>query len=148
MKKLIVCFSLLLALISCQDAVQQVAGTYSYKISGSVIITSTNLLGEEENDTVTLSEEMGTMELIPLDSITAMMTFNALNGPVYVTQAEIHDKDLTLQSYERDIMIRAKDYHITASGDGEFYDNTLIITLQYECDGVEDNQLIMLCKKN
>lgn len=143
---LLACTGVFLA--ACQDQVQQVAGTYSYKISGSAIVTSTNLLGETEQDTITLADETGAMELIALDSITAMVTFNALNGPAYTTQAEIHGKSLTLQPYERIVTIRTKDYPISASGEGTFYDNTLIITLDYTSDVVEANQLTMLCKKN
>ncbi|MBO4689975.1 MAG: hypothetical protein J5621_03790 [Paludibacteraceae bacterium] len=133
---------------ACQDQVKQVAGTYSYKISGSAIVTGTNLLGEEEKDTVTLSDEMGAMELIRLDSTTAIVTFNAMNGPAYTTQAEIHGQSLTLAEYERDITIRTQDHHISASGEGTFYENTLIISLNYYSDEVKAENLTMLCKKN
>ena len=137
-----------IGLTACQDQVQQVAGSYSYKISGSAIITKTNLLGQEEKDTVTLSDEMGTMELIRLDSATAMATFNALNGPAYTTQAEIHGKSLTLVEFERDITIRTADYHIAVSGEGTFYENTLIMSLDYGSDNLSAENLTMLCKKN
>lgn len=49
MKKLIVCLFPLLALMGCQDAVQQVAGTYSYKISGKAIV---------DGDETTLTDEI------------------------------------------------------------------------------------------
>ena len=132
---------------ACQDQVQQVAGTYSYKISGTAIVNSSSVLGNS-SDTVTLSDEIGSMELIPLDSTTAMVTFNALNGPAYTTQAEIHGKELSLKQYERELLVQTKSHHIQASGEGTFYDNTLIISLHYVGEGVRADQLTMLCKKN
>ena len=124
---------------SCQDQVEQVAGTYSYKISGSVIVSE---------DTVSLVDEMGAMELIRKDSTSAVVTFNALNGPAYTAEAEIHGNQIRLQAYQRRMTIRAKEYTITGSGNGTIYSNTIIIALQYRADDVSTNQLTLLCKKD
>lgn len=134
-------FAVLMAFVltSCQDAVKQVAGTYSYKISGQATI---------DGDQVRLTDEVGALELIPIDSITALVTFNALSGPVYTTQAEIHADQITLSTYERDLTVNLTDYHLTASGSGTIYDQTILINLQYEGEDFSADQLTLLCKKN
>ena len=68
-------------LSSCQDQVQQVTGTYSYKISGSA---------EVSTDSVVLSNEQGAMDLIRIDTTAALLTFNELRGATYVANATIH----------------------------------------------------------
>ena len=140
-RSFIIIFAGLLGLVltACQDAVQQVAGTYSYKISGRATV---------DGDEVKLSDEVGAMELIRIDSTTAMVTFNALSGPAYTTQAEIHADQITLNTYERDLTVNLTDYHLSASGSGTIYDQTILITLQYKGDKFSADQLTMLCKKN
>ena len=142
MKKTIglVLFGLLtFALTACQDQVQQVAGTYSYKISGKAVVG---------NDTVVLSDEQGAMDLIRQDSTAAMITFNALRGPVYVANATIHSKTIELAPYKRDLTIGAQTYSITASGTGTIYDKTLVLNLSYKGAEVSSDEILLVCKKN
>lgn len=140
----LVLFGLLaFVLTACQDQVQQVAGSYSYKISGQALVRRTL-----SNDTVTLSNEEGAMDLIRIDSTAAMMTFNVLRGPVYKTQAQIHGKQITLDPYKRNITLGSTTYTVTASGTGEFYDNTLIVSLQYQSNDISTDEITLVCKKN
>lgn len=127
------------ALTACQDQVQQVAGTYSYKISGRV---------ELVNDSVVLSDEQGAMELVRKDTTSAMVTFNALRGPVYVTNASIHGKTIELEPYKRTLSIGSRTYPITASGKGEIYENMLVLTLSYQSDDISSDEILLVCKKN
>lgn len=139
MKKILVLLLPLLTLVACQDQVQQIAGTYSYKISGTAIV---------DGDERTLTDEMGALDIIHVDSTTAMLTFNALNGPAYVTEAEIHGQNIELKEYERVVTVQTTDYHVTASGQGTVYDQTILIHLSYEGTDFQADELTLLCKKN
>lgn len=141
MKKWIVCILGALTFVSCQDQVGQLSGTYSYKISGSVVI---------DGDTSVLSDETGAMQLLRVNSDSALLTFNALLGPVYTTSARINGKQIKVLPYERNLTHRLMDYTITGSGDGTVYDETIVFSLQYS-DTTADlkaEKLTMVCKKN
>lgn len=128
-------------LVSCQDAVQQVAGNYSYKISGSVII---------DEDTVVLANETGALEVLRVTADSAVVTFNALLGPAYATQAVLEGKKMTLLPYKRSINVLAEDYMVSAKAEGTIYDETLLFNLQYENEerALKADSLVLLCKKN
>lgn len=144
MKRLSVFSTLFLAavcLMSCQDQVQQIAGNYSYKISGSVVIAE---------DTFVLANETGALEVLRVNADSAVVTFNALLGQAYATQAVIAGKQMELLPYKRTITVRARDYEVTAQAKGDIYDGTLLLNLQYENAERElkADSLILLCKKN
>ena len=144
MKRLSVFSTLFLAtvcLMSCQDQVQQIAGNYSYKISGSVVIAE---------DTFLLANETGALEVLRVNADSAVVTFNALLGQAYATQAVIAGKQMELLPFKRTITVRARDYEVTAQAKGDIYDGTLLLNLQYENAERElkADSLILLCKKN
>ncbi|MBQ7631783.1 MAG: hypothetical protein IJS82_03370 [Paludibacteraceae bacterium] len=126
-------------LSSCQDQVQQVTGTYSYKISGSA---------EVSTDSVVLSNEQGAMDLIRIDTTAALLTFNELRGATYVANATIHGKTIELSPYKRNLTIGSRTYPITASGTGTIYENTLVLTLSYKGEDVSADEILLVCKKN
>ena len=128
-----------LALTSCRDQVQQLTGSYSYKISGSAIV---------DGDQVSLDDETGALQVLRLSADSAVWTCNAMLGHAYVTRAAVNGKQVTLVPYVRDLSVGATTYHITASGSGTLYDEAIILTLRYSGDGISANQLTMLCKKN
>ena len=143
MKKIFV-ISMLCAVVGlfctgCQDQVQQAAGTYSYKISGKAVV---------DGDERTLTNETGALDIVHKDSENALLTFNALGGAAYTTNATIADKRITLTPYERVLTIGSKDYTVMASGDGDIYDGTIVITLKYKSSNVTANSLTLLCKRN
>lgn len=135
----VLCVVVGLLCAGCQDQVQQVSGSYSYKISGKAVV-----------DTVerSLANETGTMEIVRKDSENALLTFNALGGAAYTTNATIADKHITLAPYERVISFGLEEHTVTASGEGDFYDRTLVITLQYKNDTLTADSLTLLCKRN
>ena len=139
MKKLLVILVALTALVSCKDQVEQLSGSYSYKISGTAIFG---------NDTTSLSEEIGALDLIHLSADSALLTFNALRGPVYATKAKVEGKTITLMPYERTISHLTRDHTVTASGQGDLYDGTILVRLRYASDDVKAESLTLLCKKN
>ncbi|MBQ6791047.1 MAG: hypothetical protein IJP76_06355 [Paludibacteraceae bacterium] len=139
MKKLLVILLALTALMSCKDQVEQLSGSYSYKISGTAVFG---------NDTVSISEEIGALELIRLSADSALLTFNALRGPVYATKAKVEGKTIELVPYERNISRLSRDYTVTATGQGDLYDGTMLVRLRYTGDDVKADSLTLLCKKN
>ena len=139
MKKLFVIVVALTALASCKDPVEQLSGSYSYKISGMAVYG---------NDTVSLSEEIGALDLIHLSADSALLTFNALRGPAYATKTKVEGKSIALAPYERTISHLTRDYPVTATGQGDVYDGTILIRLRYAGDDVKADSLTLLCKKN
>jgi len=138
MKKSLIILFALMALASCKDQVAQVSGSYSYKISGTTVIA---------NETVALPDEIGALDIIRLDSVSALLTFNALSGPAYTTTATIEGKEITLEEYERTVTYSALTVPVRASGDGTIYDGTIVIDLHYASNNL-DADLVLLCKKN
>jgi len=132
---------LCLLMTGCQDSVEQVAGAYSYKISGSVII---------DEDTIVLSNETGAMEILRVSADSAMVTFNALLGPAYATPAKINGKQMRLLPFKRSLNVRVKDYEVTAKAEGTVYDGTILLNLQYEnaAEKLKADSLVLLCKKD
>ena len=130
----------LLCLVSCRDDVQRIEGTYSYKISGSAMLDSTE---------VPLRTEVGSMEIIHVTSEGALATFNALNGDVYYTTMHVIGKNLYC-GYSRNVSVLGQDYEVRAEGEGYVYGETLLFSLRYynEDHTFEADSLILLCKKN
>ena len=143
MKKIFVismlCLGFGVLFTGCKDQVQQVAGTYSYKISGVATV---------DGDERSLPDETGAMDIVRMNADSALVTFNALSGPAYTTEALIKDKKIELYSYQRVLTVGAKSYTINASGAGDIYDETIVITLRYSGTDISANSLTLLCKKN
>ena len=131
----------MIALMSCQDQVGQLSGTYSYKISGSAV---------QDSVSVALPNEQGAMELVRISADSALLTFNALAGPVYSTRAAIKGTQISLNPYSRVLEVGVEDYNVTASGEGTVYDKTILMQMKYvTVDSVlMADSLTMVCKKN
>ena len=141
MKKGIFLAFILLALVACQDQVQQLSGTYSYKISGQAIV---------DGDTVGLLNEVGAMDILRVSSESAIFTFNALTGPAYYATAHFVGKTILFGGYQRTINVGTKEYTVQGEAEGKAYDETLLFTLRYynEDQTFVADSLILLCKKN
>lgn len=139
MKRLVVLICSALVLAGCSDAAKDISGNYSYKISGSAIING---------DTVSLPHEMGAMEIVRLSTDSVLITFNAMEGPAYATNAGVSDSHIVLNELERDITHNGQRYVVTMSGEGECYERTLLFELAYHGKNVDAEKLTLLCKKN
>lgn len=139
MKRFIIILVSTLALVSCEDQVSRVSGTYAYKISGNVTVD------EKERS---LPVEEGAMEVIRLSADSALLTFNVLRGGVYTTYAEIANQEIVLAPYTRSLTIGVKEYTVTVSGEGTIYDGTIVVDLNYDSAEVFGEGLTLLCKKN
>lgn len=152
MKKLGIIMLCLAAMIGCQsrqvtepDQVDRIVGDYSYKISGVATVDS---------DSVQLSDEIGAMEIVRIDSAKALVTFNTLAGPAYFSYLAVNGSNLTLQPYERIIRYNRHDYALVCSGNGTVYDKTILFEIHYAMQQPDSvrfmtaDKLTMLCKKN
>ena len=110
-------------LAGCKNELQQVSGEYSYKISGNAIVDSTE---------VHLTNESGALHIIDKDEKELLLTFNMLAGDVYTTNAELRAKVLKINEFERVIMHNAKNYKIKVTGEGNVYDNNIVLDMQYK----------------
>lgn len=112
-----------LMVTSCKNELQQVAGEYSYKISGSVVVDTV-----EER----LTNESGALHLINTDDEELLLTFNMLGGDVYTTNADLENKQLKIAEFERIIVHNTKNFKTTISGEGEVYDDNIVVGLRYK----------------
>ena len=107
--KLIILFSVMLCLLSCNDSseVRDVKGAYRYKTTGKVTIEE-NFAGATKADTLVanLENESGTLEIVSLhngDSL--LLTIDQLNGNVTATKGAVKDSRLHFMPYSRTIEI-------------------------------------------
>ena len=106
----------------CKNELQQTAGEYSYKISGSMMVD-----GEEKS----LPNESGALRVIDkTDNL--LLTFNMLGGDVYTTNASLSNKQIEIAEFERIIPYYARDYKTKISGSGEVYENMIVVQLRYK----------------
>lgn len=132
---------------SCTD-IKQTAGSYSYKLSGTATIRDGS-----NKEVVTLSDEMGQMDIIQLNKDSIKIVMNQMNGSVFVTDACVNGKNITMNPYTRsmrlytegteknliDAIIDGDDlntgdyttYDINIDGTGIRYDDIIIFELLY-----------------
>lgn len=120
-------FLFLICILSSCQPLNDVRGTYSYKISGVVKI---------DGEQVSLDDEQGALEMVVLNEEDLLLTFNQLGGGVYVAECSLGQaNELTIHSYERVLSLLQDgeiiDIQVSAQGKGKLYDNTLIIDLEY-----------------
>lgn len=153
MKKVLFLVAGMAAFVACQpkqvepepDAVDRIVGNYSYKISGEAEIDSVS---------VRLADEIGALEIVRVDSVNALVTFNELAGSAYYTYLEVGEKELKLKPYERILSVKLNNYAISVSGKGVVYDNTIVFDLSYTMqhpdtiNQLSAEKLTLLCKKN
>ena len=125
--------SAVILLAGCNTDVWQMAGEYSYKISGRVEITS------EDDDVVrSLPDEMGVLRILQVDnkSDEVMLTMNQLGGSVFTTSGTIAEKKIEIEEFERTVKVAPvaleKEFTVTVNGYGERYGNTIVFYLAYE----------------
>lgn len=128
-----------MALTSCQDKIEQVTGSYSYKVSGTAVVDSSS---------VALRDEQGAMELIRVEGENMLLTFNALRGSAYATKGTLTDQTLTLQPFDKSVSAGINEYNVTVTGTGTVYSNTILFDLTYEGEKLTAEKVTMICKKN
>lgn len=112
MKKFFVCGLMVLCMTACQQPAERLTGTYSYKISGRVTI---------DDQSVTLPDEIGAMDVLYRHDSTVLVTMNQLNGGIYRADGIVSGDSLRLTSFERTMIFNLTDslfdtLHITIPG--------------------------------
>lgn len=133
---------LAIVMVGCSEPINEVAGSYSYKVSGKVSVDSLS---------VNLADEIGAMELIRRNDTTLLVTLNQMNGSVYTTEAVLREKTLILREFERVLTLSfpytdslglltdtlqinrytRESFDISVSAIGEKLENTIVLTVLY-----------------
>lgn len=143
--KIVILFLGLMLLSACKNELQQTAGEYSYKISGMVMVDTAEVPLTNEAGVVYINEANDAL----------VLTFNMVIGDIYQTEAEVKNKKITLTPYERVIEVYSRDYKVKISGEGDVYDNNIVLNLQYsgaalKADSIklEGNDILLLATRN
>lgn len=154
---------LTLCLSACETPVQDIAGEYSFSVSGRVT--------KDASSQYELTNEMGTLEIAHLSDSTYKLFFDTQDGIVYTTKATLSNNQLDLRPFERSItlvfksqessilgdiiQLEEKEYYRTeVYGSGTIYGNTIEFNLQYageELNGnhrITGNRILMIARKN
>ena len=129
----------MLALVACKDQVQQVSGSYSYKISGKATLN-----GVSQD----LSDEIGNLDIIRKSDSTAVLTFNTFRGSAYYTTAKIKGEDIELEPFNRRVTQTLVGYDVQVVGNGIVYGESIIFNLRYIGTTLKADSLVMVCKRN
>ena len=143
--KIVILFLGLVLLSACKNELQQTAGEYSYKISGMVMVDTTEVPLTNEAGVVYINESNDAL----------VLTFNMVIGDIYKTEAEVKNKKITLAPFERVIEVYSRDYKVKISGEGDVHDNNIVLNLQYsgaalKADSIklEGNDILLLATRN
>ena len=140
----------LICITACENTTQSLFGSYSYKVSGKLAIDGSREM---------ISDEIGSLVIINLNSDTLLLAFNAEEGGVFTTQAIVENNQLILTPCHRLLTISYivtessllggtsnrtiyKDYQVEVYGDATIYDQTIIFNLQYSGKALDSNSTI------
>ena len=119
---LTIALAIFVMLSGCKNDLEQVAGEYSYKISGSAIVDSAE---------VRLNNETGAMHVIDTQE-DLLLTFNVLGGDVYTAKATLDKKDIAIHTFERIIVQNGRNYKTTVSGKGNVWNENIVVEMSYK----------------
>lgn len=130
--------------VSCDKSSQNLTGSYTYKISGSLTLASIPDGGEGEpagpdgtSVTVALNPEQGQMHVVEESEGNFLVTFNDILGNVDVSPAKINGNELTLSGTQkktiqfREGVISLDGGMVTYGGSGKLLDDMLILNMEY-----------------
>ena len=132
-KTIIAALSVLAALVSCsKDSLDSYAGSYIYKISGSVKVTDL----PDHSDTLTfqLNTESGRMEVLK-DGTGLVLTFNDIFGEASVLNAEVEDDAIFVSGGNKFVKagstLHSCSGTVRVTGVGRKLSDTIVLTLDY-----------------
>lgn len=144
----------LLVLTGCSqhESVRMVEGDYSYKTGGTVIVN------DSLQAKLQLPDEIGALTIVSLhakenkDSV--QLTFNPLNGPVYVTTGIVSGNEIVIAPFRRYIKVDLIEFAVEVSGEATRHDNTLLFHWDYTGESVllqsslKSEEVITFAKRN
>lgn len=119
-------------LAGCKSELQQIAGEYSYKISGVVLVDSV-----EQR----MTNETGALHIIDTKD-ELLLTFNMLGGDVYTAKASLDNKELAIHTFERIIYHSGHNYKTTVSGKGNVWDENIVLEMNYKGMSMDNDSII------
>lgn len=125
-----------LCVVSCEKTgADRLAGSYTYKISGSVTLAKTSDI-QAQTVVMQLVTEQGQMNIAKDNSSNGVMvSWNDIAGDAYHTMATVDGNTISLKSAAKNATVKdgllSYDGVVTYWGEGELYDNMLIIHLDY-----------------
>lgn len=141
MKKIIIMALLVLALLpACQKkGLPLFVGDYSYKMSGSVVLTPAD---NDELDTLTfnITTEIGNLNISTFDkdNDSVVLVMNPMNGELSTTRAYCCDTEIKFAEYKKSLRLTNIAEGISALCDvnvkanGIMYDgNTIVVNMEF-----------------
>lgn len=123
---------------SCDKSSQNLTGSYTYKISGTLTLGDDSGSGlDGASVTVALNPEQGQMHVVEESDGNYLVTFNDLLGNVDVSPAKIDGNELTLAGTEmksiqfREGLLNLDGGMVTYGGSGKLLDDMLILNMEY-----------------
>ncbi|MDD6642015.1 MAG: hypothetical protein PUE55_05420 [Bacteroidales bacterium] len=136
-------FSLILiGCCACSNDARLLSGDYSYKTSGSVVIST-----DTEEITYQLPDKIGQLNVVDLkatDKDSVLLVLNEMGGSLTTIYARISADSIELQPYTTTLTITTGKgtgtYDITVSGTGIRYDDLIMLHETYDGTLSDDNE--------
>lgn len=136
-------FSLILiGCCACSNDARLLSGDYSYKTSGSVVIST-----DTEKITYQLPDKIGQLNVVDLkatDKDSVLLVLNEMGGSLTTIYARISADSIELQPYTTTLTITTGKgtgtYDITVSGTGIRYDDLIMLHETYDGTLSDDNE--------
>ena len=136
-------FSLILiGCCACSNDARLLSGDYSYKTSGSVVIST-----DTEEIAYQLPDKIGQLNVVDLkatDKDSVLLVLNEMGGSLTTIYARISADSIELQPYTTTLTITTGKgtgtYDITVSGTGIRYDDLIMLHETYDGTLSDDNE--------
>lgn len=136
-------FSLILiGCCACSNDARLLSGDYSYKTSGSVVIST-----DTEEITYQLPDKIGQLNVVDLKATnkdSVLLVLNEMGGSLTTIYARISADSIELQPYTTTLTITTGKgtgtYDITVSGTGIRYDDLIMLHETYDGTLSDDNE--------
>lgn len=136
-------FSLILiGCCACSNDARLLSGDYSYKTSGSVVIST-----DTEEIPYQLPDKIGQLNVVDLkatDKDSVLLVLNEMGGSLTTIYARISADSIELQPYTTTLTITTGKgtgtYDITVSGTGIRYDDLIMLNETYDGTLSDDNE--------
>lgn len=135
------CMAVLILLTSChKEGIETFRGSYTYKISGTLTLAAPAEAGGD-TQTRALVPEQGQMNIAVKDKAAnkVIVSWNDIMGNVSTSDASIQGSRISLAGGDKTVQLSSDGSHplggsgfIKFGGEGDQYDNMLIIHMKYD----------------
>lgn len=149
MKRNLFFIFILIGCCACSNDARLLSGDYSYKTSGSVVIST-----DTEEITYQLPDKIGQLNVVDLkatDKDSVLLVLNEMGGSLTTIYARISADSIELQPYTTTLTITTGKgtgtYNITVSGTGIRYDDLIMLHETYDGTLSDDNETTLYSDK-